>query len=265
MIMNRELKRAFSTRLFFLSAAVFFLCLQGFALPNFIYGCMHEPLEYRESSLALTLGGIFFGGVLLLLPFCAPMTYATSQVDDIQSSMLRWSVLRGGLRKYAQYRIASGFCASAVAIGVAFTLHSIIWNICAQPYDPIKYPVHEIGFWTESFFFEWSTIHHGLPIYIEVCIGLAFSAGVWSVVALATAVWVPDKLLVVTIPACIYKLWGSGFIYYAFGVWPPSPDSLFNDAQTTESAVGTVTVYILLLSLSIIVYYAGLKRRACNA
>jgi hypothetical protein len=36
--------------------------------------------------------------------------------------------------------------------------------------------------------FSWATIVHGLPIYIEICLGLAFSAGIWSIATLAAAV-----------------------------------------------------------------------------
>ena len=262
--MKNELKRSIASPLFFLSMTVFFLCLQGFALPNYIHGCLIEPLEYRESALALTLGGIFFGGVLLLLPFCAPMTYATVQVDELRSSMMQWSVLRGGIFRYAINKITVSFLASAVSIGVAFSIHAALWHVLAVPYDPTVYPVHEIGFWDQSYFLEWSTIHHGVPIIINICLGLAFSAGVWSVVALATAVWIPDKLLVVTIPACIYKLWGSALSYYIFGVWLPSPDTLFNDAQTISSVKGALIAYGVLLTISILCYYFGLRRRACH-
>lgn len=263
--MKNEIKRAFTSPLFFLSMAVFFLCLQGFALPNFIHGNIMEPIEYRESALALTLGGIFFGGVLLLLPFCAPMAYATSQVDELRSSMMQWGILRGGVAKYALNKMVACFLASAASAGIAFAVHAVMWNLLAVPYDPVNFPVHEIGFYEESFFLKWSTISHGLPIFIEVCVGLAFSAGIWSIVALATSVWVPDKLLVVTIPACIYKLWGSALSFYIFGVWLPSPDTLFNDAQTIPTITSALIAYGIVLAISILAYYFGLKRRACHA
>lgn len=263
--MRKELKRAFSSPLFFLSAIVFFLCLQGYALPSFIQGCVYERLENRESALALSLGGFFFGGVILLLPFCAPMAHAVSQVDDLRSGMMQWCVLRSSVCKYVRNKMVSCFLASAVSMGGAFALHAILWNLLAVPYDPVMYPVHEIGFWEESFFSSWATIVHGLPIYIEICLGLAFSAGIWSVTALAAAVWVPDKLLVVTIPACVYHLWSGQLAYHLFGFKLPSPSTLFNDAQTVSSVLQALAAYGVLLALSTAVYYAGLKRRACHA
>lgn len=263
--MRREIRRGFTSPWFFLSTIVFFLCLQGFALPNYIYGCINEPLEYRESALALTLGGIFFGGVLLLLPFCAPMAHAVSQVDDLRSGMMQWSVLRGGIMRYALGKMTASFLAACISAFLAFALHALLWNVLAAPYDPIIFPNHEIGFWKESFFFEWSTILNGLPIILDVCLGLGFTAGVWAIVALATAMWVPDKLLAVTIPACIYKLWGSGLSYYLFGVHFPGPATLFNDSQTLTRVLEALAAYGVLLVASGIIYYAGLKRRACHA
>ena len=263
--MRKELKRALSSPLFIMSTVVFFLCLQGFALPVFIQDSIREPLEYRQSALALSLGGFFFGGVILLLPFCAPMAHAVSQVDDLRSGMMHWCILRSSVGKYASNKILSCFLASALSMGGAFAVHVILWNLLAVPYDPIQYPNHEIGFYQESFFLSWSTIAHGFPIYAEIGLGLAFSAGIWSVAALAAAVWVPDKLLVVTIPACIFKLWGGNLAYYLFGIWLPSPDTLFNDAQTVSSVLAALAAYGVLLGICVAVYYAGLKRRACHA
>lgn len=262
--MKKEMRRAFSSPLFFLTMIVFMLCLQGFALPTFIQS-IFEPVEYRQSAMVLSLGGIFFGGVILLLPFCAPMAHAASQVDDLRSGMMQWCVLRSSVGRYARSKMVSCFLASAVSMGGAFALHAILWNLLAVPYDPVSYPVHEIGFWEESFFRSWSTIIHGLPIYAEICLGLAFSAGIWSITALAAAVWVPDKLLVVTIPACVYKFWSSKLTYHLFGVRLPSPDTLFNDAQTVSSVLQALAAYSVLLVLSGVVYYVGLKRRACHA
>lgn len=268
--MRKELRRALSSPLFLLSMVVFFLCLQGFALPAFIqdltpFRGIYEAIENRQSAMTLTLGGIFFGGVMLLLPFCAPMAHATSQIDDIRSGMMQWSVLRSSVRKYALNKMVSCFVASAVSTGVAFAVHAVLWNLLALPYDPATYPNHEIGFSGQSFFREWSTILYGLPIYIEITLGIAFSAGIWSITALAAAVWVPDKLLVVTISACVYKLWSGQFLYYPAGILLPGPDTLFNDAQTVQSVSEALFAYGLLLLASVAVYYAGLKRRAQHA
>ena len=262
--MRKELKRAFTSPLFILSTTVFFLCLQGFAVPSYINDVMLEPLEYRQSALALTLGGIFFGGAILLLPFCAAMAHATSQVDDLRSSMMHWCTLRGSVVKYAFNKMVACFSASAASAGVAFILHAALWHILALPYDPVIYPSHEIGFWNESFFYAWSTVQNGLPIILEIAGGLALTAGIWSIVALATAVWIPDKLLNVIIPASLCKLWSANLTFYLFGFRLPSPDTIFNDAQTLQGDLECLLAYGILLVLAVLLYYHGLKRRACH-
>ena len=75
----------------------------------------------------------------------------------------------------------------------------------------------------------------------------------------------PDKLLAVTVPACVYQLWSGGLSYYLFGVRLISPATLFNDGQTMDRVGEALLAYGVLFSLSLIVYYAGIKRRACYA
>ena len=263
--MKKELRRAFTSSMFFLSSFVFFLTLQGYALPTFINNLISEPLEIRESALTLTLGSIFFGGAILLQPFCSPMTHAISQVDDLRSGIMRWSVLRSSVGSYVTRKALASFWAAAAAIGGAFAVHVIVWNLLALPYDPIAYPNHEVPFREDTLFFAWAPLAHALPIYLHIMLGLAFSAGVWSITALASAVWVPDKLLAVTIPACIYQLWSGGLSYYLFGVRLISPSTLFNDWQTPERVKQALIAYGVLLVISLAVYYAGVKRRACYA
>ena len=263
--MRKELKRAFTSPMFFLSALVFFLTLQGYALPVYLDNLAHEPLKFRESALTLSLGGIFFGGAILLQPFCSPTAHAVSQVDDLRSGIMRWSVLRSSVGSYVTRKALASFWAAAAAIGGAFAVHVIVWNLLALPYDPIAYPNHEVPFREDTLFFAWAPLAHALPIYLHIMLGLAFSAGVWSITALASAVWVPDRLLAVTIPACVYQLWSGGLSYYLFGVRLISPATLFNDGQTMDRVGEALLAYGVLLSLSLIVYYAGIKRRACYA
>lgn len=210
--MRIELKRTFTSPLFYLSFIVLLLCLQGYSLPTYydqIFGGWIDSPEQYESALTMTLGGILFGGGMLLLPFCAAMTYATTQVDELRSSMTQWSMLRSSVGGYAAKKIVASFLSSAVAAGGAFAPHAILWNILAQPYDPIAHPNHLVGFSEKTLFHSWSTICYALPIYIEITLVIAFAAGCWSIVALASSVWVPDKLLVTVVPLCINKLWGA--------------------------------------------------------
>lgn len=266
--MKVELKRAFSSPGFWATMIIMFLCLQGYALPvhiNQTYGASAEPIEIRQSSLALTLGGIFFGGVILLLPFCSTLAYSGSQVDDIRAFFLPWCVLRSSVKSYALRKLTASFLSAFVAIFIAFILHAGIWHILGIPYDPVKYPYQEIPFWPESYFSKWATIGHGWLIILNIAAGMAFCAGCWSIVALAVAVWIPDRLLVCIIPACIEKLWRANLSYYLFGIWLPDPDTLFNDAQTLSGNLECILSYAVLLFAAVLLYWVGLRRRTKNA
>lgn len=94
---------------------------------------------------------------------------------------------------------------------------------------------------------------------------MALTAGVWSVVALSVAIWVPDKLLVAIIPVSIFKLWNANLTYYLFGFRLPDPSTLFNDGQTIQGDLQCLLAYAIFLVLAIIVYLLGLRRRVCNA
>lgn len=266
--MKSDLKRAFTSSGFFFSILVFLLCLQGYSLPvycNQWCGEWSAPIELRASAFELTIGSIFFGGAILLLPFCAAISYSSIQADDVRSSLLNWSLLRSSVRSYGFHKITSAFLSGAAMAGIAFGIHAFIWHILALPYHPAVYPNHEIGFWSESFFNEWSNIYHALPIVLEIMLGMALTAGIWSVVAATVAIWIPDKLLIVIVPVCIYKLWSANLTYYLFGFRLPSPDTLFNDAQTVRGDLECLLAYGVFFILVVIVYLLGLKRRACHA
>ena len=262
--MRTEIKRMMTSPMFVLSLIVFFLCLQGYSIPSYYrqwispYGA---PPEYRESALTMTLGGIFFGGAILLMPFCAAMVTSPSQVDDMRSGIMEFYLVRSSFRQYIAQKLASAFLGGFLIGSIAFGLHAILWNLMAFPYDPITYPEHGGLFWPGTLFDQWAPICHGLIIYIEVMLGLGFTAGVWAVVGMATAVWIPDKLLAVTIPMCIYKLWSTGLSYYLFGFYLPDPSTLFNDAQTVSGDVAAFMAYFVVLICAVLSYSIGLRKK----
>lgn len=261
--MKEELKWAFHSPLFFLSIGVMFVGLMGYSVPAWVFS--GEPVEYRESALALSIGGIFFGGLMLLMPFCASISHSVSQVDEICSSMLQWRVSRSSFIYYARQKIVACMISAACSTSLAFILHALLCNLIAIPVDPIQYSNHEIIFAPWCLYSQWYKTCYGLPMYISISIGIAVSSSVWAVVALATSVWMPDRLLVATIPSCLYYVWNCQFPYYVFGVFVPDPATLYNDALTVSSILECLGAYALVLVLSICIYMAGLKRRMYNA
>lgn len=262
--MREELRRAFKSPQLWASFIVCLVTFLGYSLVYWI-GSGHEWIEYRESALHLSLGGIFFGGVMLLLPFCAALAHSTSQVDDMSSSMMQWGALRSSVIKYVRVKVGVSMITAAAATASAFVLHAILWNIIALPNDPSVYPNHTIYFSEECLFYHWYTICHGLPVYIEMTVGIAFTASIWAVVALAISVWVPDKLLTIAIPSFIYYLWNADVLFYFTGIRTPHPATLFNDGLTVEKAIISVFLYLLVLGIGLICYYAGCQRRCRHA
>ena len=263
--MRTEIKRTLTSPMFWVSLIVFFLCLQGYTVPAYYRQWLspfREPLECRESALTMTLGSIFFGGAILMMPFCAAMVTAPSQVEDMRSGMMEFYLVRSSFRRYMTHKLASAFLGGFLIGSIAFGLHTILWHLMTVPYDPVTYPVHEISFWPGTLFAQWLPICHGFPIFIDVMLGLGFTAGVWAIVGMATAVWVPDKLLAVIIPTCIYKLWASGLSYCLFGFELPDPSTLYNDAQTLAGDAATLAIYLVILACAVLLYSMGLRKKA---
>lgn len=264
--MRQELRRALRAPQVWASFVVCIITLMGYSLAYWIGSILAgEWLEYRESALQLSIGGIFFGGFMLLLPFCAALAHSTSQIDDMGSSMMQWEALRSSVFKYVRIKVGTCMIVAAIASSSAFILHAIIWNVVALPVDPTTYPNHAIYFSKECVFYNWYTICHGLPVYIEMTIGIAFTASVWAVVALAISVWVPDKLLTVAIPSFLYYLWNADVIFFFTGIRTPHPAILFNDGLTVQKAIISILSYLVVLTISLIAYTVGCQRRCRNA
>ena len=137
--MAEEIKSIFKSRNYWMAFAISFLTLLGYSLSSWLNAIsVGESMEYRESALSLSVGGIFFGGFMLLFP--------TSQVDELRSGMARWRVMRGSVARYVGVKAAASMLAAALATTSAFALHAVIWNGIALPCDPAAYAVHPIYF-----------------------------------------------------------------------------------------------------------------------
>lgn len=97
--MKEELKSAFFSWRFVLAFGFMLTCFLGYSVPTWVFSADWGD-EFREGALQLSIGGIFFGGAMLLLPFCASVSHAISQVDEIRTSFLNWKIIRSSIRKY---------------------------------------------------------------------------------------------------------------------------------------------------------------------
>ena len=82
--MKKEMKLIFSDGKIYLALLVMLLCFNGYSIPIWIE-IWDWDFAYRESALQLTIGGIFFGGIMLLMPFLASIPAAPLQVEEIRT------------------------------------------------------------------------------------------------------------------------------------------------------------------------------------
>ncbi len=96
---------------------------------------MDEWLEYRESALQLSIGGIFFGGFMLLLPFLCGASFDKPSRRRKREVSCNGEHCGSSVAKYVAIKAGASMIGAAVATMSAFILHAIIWNIIALPCD----------------------------------------------------------------------------------------------------------------------------------
>lgn len=141
-----------------------------------------------------------------------------------------------------------------------FLLHALIWWFLAAPSDPNNHVEQVLTFCDGCFYNEWYKVAYGLPMYISHALGIGFTSSVWSVVALAGSIWLPDQLLTIIIPSGIFYLWLRGLPNRLTGLNLPSPVDLFNDGLTLPLMVSSIAAYLCLLVAAIVFYMIGLRR-----
>lgn len=123
---------------FWIAVVVMFLCFCGFSIP---YWTAYDlPIEYMPSALHLSVGGIFFGGVMLLIPFCSAFVCVENQSDEIRTSFFQWAVFRCSCIKYSVCKLSAALLGGAIAVMLAFGVHALLWHFIALPYNPSEYP-----------------------------------------------------------------------------------------------------------------------------
>ena len=261
--MKKEMKLIFSDGKIYLALLVMLLCFNGYSIPIWIE-IWDWDFAYRESALQLTIGGIFFGGIMLLMPFLASIPAAPLQVEEIRTLFAEQRIFKSSVAQYAKGKLIAAFLSGAIVAGGAFAAQAVLWNIIAKPCDVNIYDYLVIDFADGCIYNSWQYILCGLPIYIWMTLMIAFSGGIWAIVGVTTAVYVRDKLMVLVIPSCIYYLWMSGLPHAVFGRTFPFPASLYNDSLTWALAGKAFLVYAVLAGVSVFLYIRKLWEVACN-
>ncbi len=262
--MKQELRQIFHNSRFLGAVFIMLLCFSGYAALDWM-DVYHLDVDIRPSALHEVVGCIFFGGVILLLPLCAALPASITQVEEIQSTFVDLRIIRSSVKKYTLYKFTSAFLSGALAVGIAFCIHSILWNIIATPGDVTKNEYLAIPFSGNCIYRPWQPIFYSLPIYIWMAFAISFCGGIWGIVGVTSALYVQDKLLSLAVPFCIYYIWHGGLLNAMIGkMIIPHPSDLFNDGLTLEVVISSVIVYLSIGVICAILYVKKLKKRVHN-
>lgn len=262
--MLQELKQVMKDRRFPGAVLLMIMSLSGFAACDWVLMYNWE-VEYRASSLQQTIGGIFFGGVIFMIPLCAALPVGIAQVDELQTGYIDYKMVRSSIKKYTARKFLSAFLGAGAAVGVAFIIHAVLWNIIATPCDPDVNEYLAIPFAEDCIYYHWQSVHYSLPIYLWMTGAIFFCGGMWGIVSITAALFTRDKILALAVPFCIYFLWHYGLPGSLLGIREfPHPADLYNDALTLPMIWKSLASYALVLVISATLYVGKLKRRYQN-
>ena len=258
--MLQEIKQVIFSRRFLGAACLMFVCLSGYAACDWIF--VHDfDIAYRPSSLQLTLGGIFFGGTMLMIPLCAALPAGILQAEEVQTGMIEWKLIRSTIHRYTAAKFCGAFLGAGSAVCLAFFAHALLWNLLATPCDPSINEYLALPFAEDCIYAPWQSVCYSLPIYLWMAGGIFFCGGIWGIVSITAALYTRDKLLAIAIPFCIYFLWHYGLPGILLGIRPfPHPADLYNDALTVPMIWRSLMVYAVLLVATCGLYMSKLKR-----
>jgi len=239
---------------------IMLLSLSGFAACDWVLMTDWE-IEYRASSLQQTIGGIFFGGVMFMIPLCAALPVGITQVDEFQTGFIDYKMVRSSIARYTAAKFLTSFISAGSAVGLAFLIHAVLWNVIATPCNPDLNEYLAIPFAEDCIYYSWQNVHYSLPIYLWMTGAIFFCGGMWGIVSITAAMYTRDKLLSMAVPFCIYFLWHYGLPGILLGVKEfPHPADLYNDALTIPMIWKSLAVYAFVLILSVTLYIVKLKR-----
>lgn len=164
-MLKEELRENVFSRWFLAAFLVMLLTLLSMSLPERIVSRGDEE-QYRMSALQLAILPIYFGGVMLLFPFCACTAAAPQQTIEIRTGFAKWKIMRGGLNAYLRRKAIAGFVSGGLSVMLAFVAHAVIWALIAMPSQPELYGTHEIPYRPDTIYYPLVGIAHGWPVLL---------------------------------------------------------------------------------------------------
>lgn len=267
-MLKTELKSAFRRPQLYLAAGLMLLCLLGTSLPMWIDMGINQQ-GTGVTALNMLVVPVFFGGAILMFPFCSAMAYSSIQAEEISSGFALQSCFRSGVRKYVTTKVIAAALTGAFALGAANLVHSLFWTGIAGPFIAENDPAYGTEFFMSGF--GEGTIYDILwhfpycwPMYIYQAVGFAITGAFWSVIALWVASLMPDKMLTVTIPVVLYSLWKCDFTRKIFGFSLPDFTAFYNDGQTWQTYLVAFAFHLILAFAAVLGYSHNIRRRICR-
>lgn len=173
--------------------------------------------------------------------------------------------IRSTVKKLGSQKILATMLSGGAALALAWLLNVLLWHLLCQPYvdsNPnINLPMDERNF----YYILWLT-PYTWGVYAFNCFSFFVIGAFWSMVALAIAVWIPERFLLLSMPTALYFFWLSlpeQSFFLGFG-FLPSPVDIINDGVSWAGYRETLLFYIVLTVICIVLYYLGLRRRVSN-
>ena len=261
--MKEEIKRFLSQSSFWLALGGMLFCLFIVSIPTWIVVDLPNRPEWRSSALVTAVTPVWFGGYMLILPFCSAIASVPAQVEDLQSGFAGWQVIRSSVKRYVASKATVCAMGGFLVCAIPFWLHAMIWNLIALPVDPMAYPEHAL--YISGMFGEWYSVAYGLPMYLWIGCGAGLCGSMTALMGLAAAAWIPDQLIAVTFPVVVIFFWSYDLPYVLFGLRLPRPAGLYNDGVTWAKAAQCLIMNGSIALMSLGLYHAGVKRRLQHA
>ncbi len=262
--MKQDFKSLFHSKQLYVGIFAFFMCLLLTTLPMFLERCAQGDKEYM-SAMDLTFVPIFFGGTILVLPFCASLGSAHMQVDEIRSNFISYRCLRSGFKKYVFEKINIAFFSGALILFVAGLMHVVLCHLLGGVYDPENRPYIEVSFAEGTCYDVLTKSQYGYRAYLHLLIGFMITGGVLSVFSLTFSAFFPDTVLVLSLSVVLYYVLKNDFTHIMFGFSLPDIAALYNDGTTFQLYAKTLFQYGFMLCISIFLYCYKMKRRIIHA
>lgn len=246
---------------FWCAAALVFLSFEAYAFGDWVF-VWHWDVISRPSSLEMIVDPILVGGVVLIVPLSGAMCGGPRQADERRTSFYDFQLMRGNMIGYTLRKCFSAFLSGAICVGGVFAFHVILWHILATPWPGFPDEARYIPFDPETLLGQWESVAYSLPIYLVMFIGMAFTAGVWSVFGCVCGYIFKDRLLSMAVPFGIYYLWHGGFLLVFLGLRNTvHPSDLFNEGLTWTVIQKTGITYLLILLLLVTVHQIVVRRQ----